>query len=72
MPKKNKFVFFKLRYRIYELKLHRGTIMSGFIKKTLKMIGSAIFAGVFTLALFPGYVAADDVYPDNPDDGVIT
>ena len=72
MPKKNKFVFFKLRYRIYELKLHRGTIMSGFIKKTLKMIGSAIFAGVFALALFPGYVAADDVYPDNPDDGVIT
>ena len=46
--------------------------MSGIIKKAFKTAASAIFAGVFTLALFPGYVAADDVYPDNPDDGVIT
>lgn len=72
MLKKNEFVFFNLRYRIYELKQLRGTIMSLNIKKAIKMISSAIFAGVFTLAMLPAYVSADDVYPDNPDDGVIT
>ena len=46
--------------------------MSVNIKKAFKIICSAIFAGIFTLALLPVSVAADDVYPDNPDDGVIT
>lgn len=46
--------------------------MSGIIKHAVKLISSALLAGVFMLTLFPAYVFADDIYPDNPDDGLIT
>ena len=46
--------------------------MSGSIKQAVKLISSALLAGVFMLTLFPAFVFADDIYPDNPDDGLIT
>lgn len=46
--------------------------MSGIINKAAKMIASALLTGVFSLSLFAVNVSADDVFPDNPDDGVIT
>ncbi len=46
--------------------------MSGIINKAAKLIASVLLAGVFSLSLFAVNVKADDVYPDNPDDGVIT
>ena len=46
--------------------------MSGIINKAAKTISSVLLAGVFSLSLFAVNVSADDVYPDNPDDGVIT
>lgn len=46
--------------------------MSGIIKSTIKTISSALLAGVLMLSVFASNVAADDIYPDNPDDGIIT
>ena len=46
--------------------------MSGMIKNTIKMLTSAILAGVIMLAVFPVDVHGDDLIPDNPDDGIIT
>ena len=46
--------------------------MSDMFKKAFKMVCSAVTAGVLMLAAFPVIVAADDIYPDNPDDGIIT
>ena len=46
--------------------------MSINIKSTIKTLGCALLAGLLTLSVFSANVAADDIYPDNPDDGVIT
>ena len=46
--------------------------MSVNIKTTIKTLGSALLAGILMLSVFSANVAADDIYPDNPDDGVIT
>ena len=46
--------------------------MSGIIKTTIKMLSSALLAGVLMLSVFSATVLGDDIYQDNPDDGVIT
>lgn len=46
--------------------------MSGLVKQAVKLVSSVLLAGVFLLTLFPAYVFADGIYPDNPDDGLIT
>lgn len=46
--------------------------MSGLVKKAFRSLSSALLAGVIMFSVFPAFVHADDVYPDNPDDGVIT
>ena len=46
--------------------------MSGLVKKAIRSLSSALLAGVIMFSVSPAFVHADDVYPDNPDDGVIT
>lgn len=46
--------------------------MSGIIKTTIKTLSSALLAGVLMLSVFSATVLGDDIYQDNPDDGVIT
>ena len=46
--------------------------MSVNIKSTIRSLSSALLAGLLMLSVFSANVAADDIYPDNPDDGVIT
>ena len=46
--------------------------MSVNIKTAFKSFSSALLAGLLMLSVFSANVAADDIYPDNPDDGVIT
>ena len=46
--------------------------MSVNIKTIFKTLSSALLAGLLMLSVFSANVVADDIYPDNPDDGVIT
>ena len=46
--------------------------MSVNIKSTIKSLSSALLAGLLMLSVFSANVTADDIYPDNPDDGIIT
>ena len=51
----------------------KGNTMSVTLNKSLKIFASAILAGIFMLASFPAVVRGDEtIYPDNPDDGIIT
>ena len=51
----------------------KGNTMSAIIKKAFTILCSAVIAGAYMLAAFPGAVKADEtIYPDNPDDGIIT